>query len=90
VQIKYDTDRLGGVIKSTRYAKQLTQCQLSEQLGITPGYLKAIENSGRKPSYDLFVKIVHELGISANVIMQPENEKSTAKLYILESGRKPG
>ena len=60
------------MIKSARQSKQLTQSKLAEILGITTRYLKAIENSGRIPSYNLFVRIVHELDISAVTIHYPE------------------
>jgi transcriptional regulator with XRE-family HTH domain len=75
VQNKSNIDSLGSVIKSARHAKQLTQCRLAEQLGITPRYLKAIENSGRKPSYDLLSRIIRELDIPADTVFYPEHEQ---------------
>ena len=80
-------NRLGAAIKATRQAKGWTQSYLAGLLKITPRYLKALENSGRKPSYDLFVRIIRELEISADTIFYPENERFPAKLYILQSGR---
>lgn len=67
-----NTDRFGGVVKSTRQAKRMTQFQLAERLSITARYLKAIENSGRKPSYDLLFRIVRELDIPADAVFYPE------------------
>jgi transcriptional regulator with XRE-family HTH domain len=81
---------LGGVVKSARQAMPLTQIQLAERLGITVRYLKSIENSGRKPSYNLFVRIVRELDISADTVIYPESEKLSAKIYKLLCGKKPG
>ncbi|MDR2650511.1 MAG: helix-turn-helix transcriptional regulator [Clostridiales bacterium] len=46
----------------------MTQAQLAERLGITLRHLKATENSGQKPSYDLLARIVRELGISADTV----------------------
>jgi transcriptional regulator with XRE-family HTH domain len=83
VQDKNKCDCLGGVVKSARQEKQLTQCRLSEQLGITPRYLKAIENSGRKPSYDLLVRIIRELDIPADTVFYPENGQQSEKIYQL-------
>jgi transcriptional regulator with XRE-family HTH domain len=83
VQGKLDIDSLGNVIKSARNTKQLTQCRLAEQLGITPRYLKAIENSGRKPSYDLLFRIICELDIAADEVFYPENGQQSEKIYQL-------
>jgi transcriptional regulator with XRE-family HTH domain len=79
-------DHLGGVVKSARQAKQLTQLQLAERLGITVRYLKAIENSGQKPSCDLFVRIVRELDISADTVVYPDEQKLSAKICKLWGG----
>ena len=38
------TSNLGTAIKAARKSKQLTQLELSEELGITPRHLQAIEN----------------------------------------------
>jgi transcriptional regulator with XRE-family HTH domain len=83
VQDKSNIDRLGSAIKSARQEKQLTQCRLAEQLGITPRYLKAIENSGRKPSYDLLVRIICELDIPADAVFYPESGQQPEKIYQL-------
>ena len=79
------SDNFGSVVKSARQAKGLTQSQLAESLKITPRYLKAIENSGRKPSYDLLVRIIRELEIPADTIFYPESEDiiSSAKIIPL-------
>ena len=47
------TSNLGAAIKAARKNKQLTQMELSEELGITPRHLQAIENENKTPSYDL-------------------------------------
>jgi transcriptional regulator with XRE-family HTH domain len=61
----------------------MTQTQLAERLGITPRYLKAIENSGRKPSYDLLVRIVRELDIPADTVFYPECENGKPSVKII-------
>jgi transcriptional regulator with XRE-family HTH domain len=80
-------DKLGCVVKSARQAMQLTQSQLAQRLGITARYLKAIENSGQKPSYDLFVRIVRELDISADAVVYPDERKVLAKSTDYEGGQ---
>jgi transcriptional regulator with XRE-family HTH domain len=74
VKNKSHVGRLGRAVKSARQKKGLTQLELAEELRITPRYLKAIENSGRTPSYDLFMRIVWVLEIPANLIICPEIE----------------
>jgi transcriptional regulator with XRE-family HTH domain len=64
---KNSLETLGGVVKAARQAKGFTQCQLAERLGITLRHLKAIENSGQKPSYDLLARTVRELDISRGI-----------------------
>ena len=59
---------LGGVVKAARQAKGFTQSQLAARLGITLRHLKAIENSGQKPSYDLLSRTVRELDISGDTV----------------------
>lgn len=90
MQNKSNVDRLGGVVKSARQAAQLTQVQLAGRLNITVRYLKAIENENRKPSYDLFVRIVRELDISADTVLYPDDPKSSAKIYKPKGDEKPG
>jgi transcriptional regulator with XRE-family HTH domain len=78
-------DKLGCVVKSARQAMQLTQSQLAQRLGITAGYLKAIENSGKKPSFDLLHRIINELELSTDYIFyahkkdKPSPAPKTAK-----------
>ena len=69
---KGSKDCFGIVVKSARQAKCLTQSQLAALLAITPRYLKAIENSGRRPSYDLLVRIIRELEIPADEVLSSD------------------
>jgi len=72
VQNTGNTDCFGIVVKTARKEKKLTQSQLAERLSISTRYLKAIENSGRKPSYDLLVRIIHELEMQTDAVFYPE------------------
>jgi len=89
VQSRNAHDRLGDVVKSTRQLMKLTQLQLADRLGITVRYLKAIENSGRKPSYDLLVRIVRELDIPTDIVFYPEHEIEKPAVKILPFRRAP-
>lgn len=61
-------DVLGSAIKAARKEKGFTQAKLADKLGISLRYLKSIENSGRKPSYDLLARTVRELDISTDTV----------------------
>jgi len=82
-------DCFGSVVKSARQAKGMTQIQLAKMLQITPRYLKAIENSGRKPSYDLLVRIVRELDIPTDIVFYPEHEDKRPAVKIFPFRRVP-
>ena len=45
--------------------------KLSEELGITPRYLQAIENENKTPSYSLLFRILSYLDIPADSIFSP-------------------
>ncbi|MCI9139078.1 XRE family transcriptional regulator [bacterium 1XD42-8] len=62
---------LGTVVKSARKNKKLTQMELSEELGITPRYLQAIENENKTPSYSLLLHILSYLDIPADRVFAP-------------------
>ena len=63
------TSNLGAAIKAARKNKHLTQLELSEELGITPRHLQAIENENKTPSYDLLSRILFSLNIPADSIL---------------------
>ena len=73
-------DRLGSILKAARKAKGLTREQLAETMNITPRYLMSIENENKKPSYVVLFRLVQELGISADTIFYPENQRSDTKV----------
>ena len=66
------TRNLGAAIKSARKSKNLTQMELSEELGITPRYLQAIENENKTPSYHLLFRILSYLNIPADSVFAPQ------------------
>ena len=69
------TSNLGAAIKAARKNKQLTQLELSEELGITPRHLQAIENENKTPSYDLLSRMHSYLNISADNILTKLKDK---------------
>ncbi len=65
------TTKLGAAIKSARKSRKLTQLEPSEELGITPRYLQAIENEKKTPSYPLLLYILSYLDIPADSVFPP-------------------
>ena len=76
MQKKIVPDTLGDVVKTARQKKQMTQCKLAERLSISERHLKSIENSYKKPSYNLLVRIIRELDIPADMVFYPEYEEN--------------
>ena len=76
--------QLGAIIKAARNSKKLTQMELSEELGITPRHLQAIENENKTPSYNLLFRMLSYLNISADTILHnPENNISSEQNQLL-------
>ncbi len=70
--------KLGSAVKAARKNRHLTQMELSEELGITPRYLQAIENEKKTPSYELLTRILSYLNIPADDLFTP-HEKEISK-----------
>lgn len=68
----------------------MTQRSLAEKVCITTRYLKAIENSGRLPSYDLFSKFVEALNIRADFTIYPDSKEPSATVLVLQGKKKIG
>lgn len=81
------TSNLGTAIKAARKNKQLTQLELSEELGITPRHLQAIENENKTPSYDLLSRMLAYLNIPADSIINSTESDLTPEqeqlLYLI-------
>ena len=55
------------VIRVVRKNNGLTQAELAEELGVTPGHVGSLEQGRAKPSYDIMKDIVDMYGIDANL-----------------------
>jgi Predicted transcriptional regulators len=87
MQNENSIDYFGSVVKSARLKKGLTQVQLAALLHISTRYLKAIENSGRKPSYDLLIRIIQELSIPTEKVFRLEQKKGKCQLSLYLCGK---
>ena len=75
-----DKELLGARIREQRKEKKLTLEKFSELAGIGFVYLSEIERGLKAPSISTFIKIVNNLGISADVLLR--DEVVAAKPYV--------
>jgi len=78
-------DKLGSILKAARKSNEFTREQFAEIINITPRYLMSIENENKKPSYDVLFRVVRKLGISADTIFYPEQEKKISELEYINN-----
>jgi transcriptional regulator with XRE-family HTH domain len=57
---------IGAAIKKARMERKLSREALAEMCDISEGYVKAIENSGRNPGFQVFWKLVTMFNISVD------------------------
>ena len=68
------TDKMGATLKQKRLEKGLTRETVAERAGIGIRHLAAIENEQRMPSVEVLCRIIRALGISADLVVYPENQ----------------
>ena len=68
--------KFGHILKEIRLKNDYTREQVAERAGISTRYLSAIENEQREPSYDVLYRLFHSLGISADTIFYPNENKA--------------
>ncbi len=82
--MRNSVSKLGSAVKAARKNRNLTQMELSEELGITPRYLQAIENESKTPNYELLTRILSYLNIPADNLFTPyESEISKEQEQLL-------
>lgn len=67
---------LGGIIRSKRKEKHLSQEQLAEKISMTPGFISQIECGVSAPSLTSLKAIIKELSIDANEIFYDTPSKT--------------
>jgi len=65
----FDFRPIGKAIKAARDERNWTRDQTAEMLGITGGYLAAIENKGQNPGFGLFISLVTLFDLSADELI---------------------
>jgi len=69
--VEYTND-MGLMFKKKRLEANLTQEGLAEKIGVSSRYIMAIENEGKRPSLDIWFRLIRILHISADAIIYPE------------------
>ena len=64
--MKMNYSEIGKTIRYFRNREEMTQEQLSEYVGISPGYLSKIEGGFAKPSLEILFSIAESLGVTLN------------------------
>ena len=73
---------IGKNIKSIRIKEEITQEQLSEYVGISPGYLSKIEGGFAKPSLEILFSIADSLGITLNDLVYSNTDLDQYEMAI--------
>ena len=60
---------LGHVFTRIRRARQMTRAHLAKKLGVSPAYIREIENGRKRPSPATFAELAEGLGISLVVAL---------------------
>jgi transcriptional regulator with XRE-family HTH domain len=72
----FDFLKIGNAIKTERERRGWTREQAAVKLDISESYLKAIENSGSAPGFQLFYRLVTLFSISVDKYFFPDSPKS--------------
>lgn len=81
---EYILDDFGNRMKELRQSTGMTQQQLAEKCGISLPYINLLENSMRKPSLKIVLKIVSALEINIVDFFLPYNVHDGDLSYLLE------
>lgn len=73
----FDSRQLGMALREARLEKNYTQEYLAELLNITPTHMKHIESGHRKPSIEVYFKMVEVLGFSTDAFLLGEASAQT-------------
>lgn len=72
-------------IKELRLAKNLTQSELAERIGITKATISAYENGTRFPSYDVLLKIARLFNVTVDYLLGNSLGKDYINVSALDS-----
>ncbi len=75
--------RMGRRIRNIRTAKNLSQAELGELIGLNADRVQKYENGIRKPKTDMLINIANALGVSAYAIMDPDTTTYDGAMYAM-------
>lgn len=75
---------IGENLKRTRLKHKLTREDLCSRIDIDVRYLTAIENEGHSPSLEVFYRIIHYFGLSADQFFYPNDAAKTNSVIKIE------
>ena len=70
--------KFGKRVQENRLKRKLTAEQLAEKVNVSVTFMREIERGNKKPNLDNFVKIVNELGVTADDLLCDSIEKDTS------------
>ncbi|MDL2307309.1 helix-turn-helix domain-containing protein [Desulfovibrio sp. OttesenSCG-928-C06] len=65
----------GPVLRQFRHAKQLTQEQLSEKVGVHAGYISRLESGQKCPNLEMLFNLADALGVSPGTMLDAVGER---------------
>jgi transcriptional regulator with XRE-family HTH domain len=74
---EFDFSAIGAALKRAREARGLSRDALAEICDISAGYIKAIENTGKNPGFQLFWRLVTMFDISVDEYFYPDRDVET-------------
>lgn len=90
--MKYNSFKVGPVLRSLRKNRKITLNKLSEQMGISQSSIKQIEQGGRSLTMKTLFLFMEAYDVDANTILQIEknNEKDSLdqRLKLLEDDQR--
>ena len=70
--------KFGKRVQENRLKRKLTAEQLAEKVNVSVTFMREIERGNKKPNLDNFVKIVNELGVTADDLLCDSIKKDTS------------
>ena len=74
-------DRVGGRIRKIRRARNLSQSELGESVGLSADRIQKYENGVRRPKMDMMKKIADALGVDALALTDPVVSNYMGAMY---------
>lgn len=76
--------KLAETIKNLRIERGLSQAQMADLLGVTRSTISQYELGERSPSYEVFIRIVHEFHISADQLLGIDSSYNKTDKIIID------